>query len=72
MMDLAEANGMFIDAKVLQRELGIPVALVSAKKNKGVEELKALMKDKVTMFSGHSGVGKSTLVKLDLADQSQF
>ena len=29
---------------------------------KGIDELKALMKDKVSMFSGHSGVGKSTLV----------
>jgi ribosome biogenesis GTPase len=29
---------------------------------KGIEELKALMIGKVSMFSGHSGVGKSTLV----------
>jgi ribosome biogenesis GTPase len=29
---------------------------------KGIEELKAMMIGKVSMFSGHSGVGKSTLV----------
>ena len=29
---------------------------------KGIEELKDLMIGKTTMFSGHSGVGKSTLV----------
>ena len=35
---------------------------VSAKTQHGIEALKAMMKDKVCMFSGHSGVGKSTLV----------
>jgi len=35
---------------------------VSSVSNKGVDELQAEMKDKVSMFSGHSGVGKSTLV----------
>ena len=35
---------------------------ISAQTGKGIDELKALMKDKVSMFSGHSGVGKSTLV----------
>jgi ribosome biogenesis GTPase len=29
---------------------------------KGVEQLKEMMIGKVSMFSGHSGVGKSTLV----------
>jgi ribosome biogenesis GTPase len=29
---------------------------------KGIDKLKELMLDKVSMFSGHSGVGKSTLV----------
>lgn len=35
---------------------------MSALTGHNVEKLKALMKDKVTLFSGHSGVGKSTLV----------
>lgn len=35
---------------------------VSATENKGIDELKAMMTGKVCMFSGHSGVGKSTLV----------
>ena len=43
-------------------EIGYKCLRVSALENKGVEELKALMMGKVTMFSGHSGVGKSTLV----------
>jgi len=35
---------------------------VSAEKKIGIEELKAMMKGKTSIFSGHSGVGKSTLV----------
>lgn len=42
--------------------IGYKCLRVSAKDCKGIEELKALMKGKVSMFSGHSGVGKSTLV----------
>jgi ribosome biogenesis GTPase len=42
--------------------IGYKCLRVSAKEGTGVEELKALMKDRVSMFSGHSGVGKSTLV----------
>ena len=43
-------------------QIGYPCLCVSALENKGLDELKALMKGKVCMFSGHSGVGKSTLV----------
>lgn len=42
--------------------IGYKCLRVSAKENKGVEELKEIMLNKVSMFSGHSGVGKSTLV----------
>ncbi len=43
-------------------QIGYKCLRVSAIENKGIEELKALMIGKTTMFSGHSGVGKSTLV----------
>lgn len=42
--------------------IGYKCLKVSSVQNKGIEELKEMMKDKVSMFSGHSGVGKSTLV----------
>ena len=42
--------------------IGYKCLRISAQTGKGIDELKALMKDKVSMFSGHSGVGKSTLV----------
>jgi ribosome biogenesis GTPase len=44
------------------QEIGYQCLRVSSTENNGVEELKEIMKDKITMFSGHSGVGKSTLV----------
>lgn len=43
-------------------EIGYKFLKVSAVEKKGIEELKQMMKGKVSMFSGHSGVGKSTLV----------
>ena len=43
-------------------QIGYKCIRVSATTGKGIDELKALMIDKVSMFSGHSGVGKSTLV----------
>lgn len=45
----------------LYNRIGYKTILTSATKNEGVEELKALMKDKTSLLSGHSGVGKSTL-----------
>jgi ribosome biogenesis GTPase len=44
------------------QEIGYKCLRVSAKESKGIDELKELMIGKTTMFSGHSGVGKSTLV----------
>ena len=43
-------------------EIGYKCLRVSSTEGKGIEELKGLMIGKTTMFSGHSGVGKSTLV----------
>ncbi|MCF6133319.1 ribosome small subunit-dependent GTPase A [Flavobacterium wongokense] len=43
-------------------DIGYKCLKVSAIEKKGLEELKQMMIGKVSMFSGHSGVGKSTLV----------
>lgn len=43
-------------------QIGYDCLRVSATSGKGLEEIKQMMKGKVCMFSGHSGVGKSTLV----------
>ena len=42
--------------------IGYSTYLISAIQDEGIEKIKELMQDKVSMFSGHSGVGKSTLV----------
>jgi ribosome biogenesis GTPase / thiamine phosphate phosphatase len=43
-------------------QIGYKSLRVSATENKGLDQLKEMMIEKVSMFSGHSGVGKSTLV----------
>jgi ribosome biogenesis GTPase / thiamine phosphate phosphatase len=43
-------------------EIGYKCLRISSTENKGVDKLKEMMIGKVSMFSGHSGVGKSTLV----------
>ena len=43
-------------------QIGYKCLRVSATENKGLDQLKEMMIGKVSMFSGHSGVGKSTLV----------
>lgn len=50
---------------------GYPVIATSMANQTGVEELKALLKDKTTLFSGHSGVGKSTFINLLLPNRVQ-
>ncbi|MGN6616736.1 MAG: ribosome small subunit-dependent GTPase A [Ilyomonas sp.] len=42
--------------------IGYTVKLLSMQTGHGTEELKQLLKDKTTLLSGHSGVGKSTFI----------
>jgi len=44
------------------RELGLAIVKVSAKTGEGLDDLRALIAGKTVMFTGHSGVGKSSLV----------
>src|SRR5690606_25182595 len=46
----------------IYEQIGYKCLRVSAEKKQGLQGLKDMMKDKVSMFTGHSGVGKSTLV----------
>ena len=51
------------------RTIGYECIGISAQTGKNLEQVKDLMRGKVSMFTGHSGVGKSTLVnaiELDL------
>ena len=44
------------------RRIGYECINISAKKGINIDKVKSLMRGKVSMFAGHSGVGKSTLV----------
>ena len=52
----------FIILKEIYNKIGYEVLLTSATKAYGIDELKALLKNKCTLISGQSGVGKSTLI----------
>ncbi len=54
----------FEEAKNLYEAIGYKVQLMSIEKNEGVEEVKELLKDKITLLSGHSGVGKSSFINI--------
>ena len=47
---------------LMYRKVGYDCLLVSVKELTGLEDLKSLMKDKITLISGNSGVGKTTLL----------
>lgn len=52
--------------KKVYEKIGYHVMLASAETGEGVEELKAALKDKVTLVGGQSGVGKSSIInKID-------
>jgi ribosome biogenesis GTPase len=62
--DLYDAEDMnrFLEMKSVYEKIGYPCLLTSVPQKTGLEELKQVLKDKTTLVSGQSGVGKSTLV----------
>jgi ribosome biogenesis GTPase len=46
----------------LYETIGYECRQISAERGDGVEELRPLLEDKITLLSGNSGVGKSTLI----------
>ncbi len=48
--------------KNMYETIGYSVKNISVETNKGLEDVKNLLKDKVTLLSGHSGVGKSSFL----------
>lgn len=54
---LEETEKIYLDA-------GYPCLRVSARTKEGMEGLVTVLKDRVSLISGHSGVGKSTLINV--------
>ena len=48
--------------KELYSKVGYKVIVTSAKQNIGIEELKQNLQNKISVFSGNSGVGKSSII----------
>ena len=54
----------FVEWEEMYNSIGYPIFLMSTITGLGLEMLKEKLKDKITLMSGHSGVGKSTLINL--------
>jgi len=54
----------FNEVKLIYEAIGYKVLPMSIADNTGVEEVKNLLKGKVTLLTGHSGVGKSSFINI--------
>jgi ribosome biogenesis GTPase / thiamine phosphate phosphatase len=50
------------ECRKIYKSIGVPFLEVSAKTGAGIEAVKELMKNKISVFSGQSGSGKSSLI----------
>ena len=57
-------------AKKNYEAIGYKIMLMSIEKNIGTAEVKELLKNKITLLSGHSGLGKSTFINYVFPDLS--
>ena len=62
--DLLSADELHLlqAVETLYETIGYDCYAISAETGQGVEQLRPLLKDKITVLSGNSGVGKSTLI----------
>ena len=59
---------LFAEWSAMYEAIGYKVFLISMQTSEGVDEVKALLKNKTTLISGHSGVGKSTFINAVMPD----
>lgn len=52
----------FAELKDIYEKIGYRVLLASVVNNQGVDEVKQILSNKTTLLTGHSGVGKSSLI----------
>lgn len=58
----SEEQELILECQKAYKNLNIPFLLISAHTGEGIEELKKIMQNKASVFSGQSGVGKSSLI----------
>ena len=56
----------------LYTSIGYPCSTLCARTEEGLDALKADLKDKITLLSGHSGVGKSTIINKLVPGESPY
>jgi len=49
---------------MLYKTIGYPCTCISAKTGEGIENFRALLQNKISLLSGNSGVGKSTVINI--------
>jgi ribosome biogenesis GTPase / thiamine phosphate phosphatase len=54
----------FDDLKFIYERNGYKVVSMSLEQRSGIDEVKYLLKNKITLLSGHSGVGKSSFINI--------
>ncbi|EHQ27165.1 ribosome small subunit-dependent GTPase A [Mucilaginibacter paludis] len=71
-LDLFSDEGLEIlaDYRAIYENLGYPCYQISATKNINVNQVIEVLQDKTSLFSGHSGVGKSSLINNILPELS--
>lgn len=53
---------LFEERKFMYESIGYSVLLISVEKGEGTEDIQRILKDKTSLISGHSGVGKSSFI----------
>ena len=57
-----DLSDVYKEIKEVYESIGYKVILTNAKEQKGIKEVKEALKNNIRVFSGNSGVGKSTLI----------
>ena len=57
-----DLDDTYMQIKNVYEKIGYKVILTNAKELQGVENVKEILKNNISVFSGNSGVGKSTLI----------
>ena len=62
--DLLSKEELFVQEKMMQRyeQIGYKCIAISATEDEDINKVEIILKNKVSLVSGHSGVGKSTLL----------
>ena len=63
-----ESREYLNEMKTMYERIGYPVVIMSAATGEGTDQLRELLKGKMSLLSGNSGVGKSSIINLLVPD----